>query len=99
MKKFSEDEKNMWLSDWQESGQSAWAYAQANGLNPQTFKNWTRPKPATQTGLVEIPAAIIQERHSTDEILIEKGDVRIHIPLSIGSMELRTIFGALRGSV
>jgi hypothetical protein len=29
------------------------------------------------------------------EILIEKGDVKIHIPLSVGSGELRAIFGAL----
>jgi hypothetical protein len=97
--KFSEEEKTMWLTDWHASGKSAWAYAKANGLNPQTFNNWTKPKPENQTGLIEVPAIITQAQHSTDEILIEKGDVRIHIPVSIGSMELRTIFGALRGSV
>jgi transposase-like protein len=97
--KFSEEEKSMWISDWQESGKSAWSYAKANGLNPQTFKKWTKPKTESQVGFVEVPATITQVQQSTDEILIERGDVKIHIPVSIGSMELRTIFSALRGVV
>ena len=40
--KYQEAEKQMWLEDWRTSGQSAWAYAKANGLNPQTFINWTK---------------------------------------------------------
>jgi hypothetical protein len=41
--KFSEEEKAMWLEDWEKRGKSAWAYAKANGLNLQTFKKWTKP--------------------------------------------------------
>ena len=33
--KYSEEEKAMWLEDWRQSGKSVWAYAKANGLNPQ----------------------------------------------------------------
>jgi len=39
---YSKEEKAMWLDDWRQSGKSAWAYAKENGLNLQTFKNWTK---------------------------------------------------------
>jgi len=39
--KYSEEERAMWLEDWRQSGKNAWAYAKANGLNPQTFANRT----------------------------------------------------------
>ena len=41
---YSEEEKEMWLEDWRQSGKPAWAYAKANGLNPQTFAKWTKTK-------------------------------------------------------
>ena len=34
---YSEEEKKMWLEDWQQSGKSAWSYAKENRLNPHTF--------------------------------------------------------------
>ena len=37
MKKFSKEEKAVWLEDWRRSGMKAWIYAKENGLNPQTF--------------------------------------------------------------
>jgi len=40
--KFSEEEKTMWLEDWRQSGKSAWAYTNANGLSPQTFVKWVK---------------------------------------------------------
>ncbi|GHT75517.1 hypothetical protein FACS1894124_6980 [Spirochaetia bacterium] len=42
MKRYSEDEKRMWVEDWQQSGTSQYTYAKANGLNPMTLKNWVR---------------------------------------------------------
>jgi hypothetical protein len=96
---YSTEEREMWITDWRASGKSAWAYARANGLNPQTFKNWTQPKLENQMGFVEVPVTIPKLHHSTEKILIEQGDMRIHLPVNIGSMELRTIFGALRGWV
>jgi transposase-like protein len=40
--KFSGEEKAMRLEDWRESGMNAWAFAKANGLNPQTFVKWKK---------------------------------------------------------
>ena len=78
---YSKEEKATWLEDWRQSGKSAWIYARENGLKPQTFVNWTKPKNKGNLALVEIPALKIQSAHPVQEILIEKGEVKIHIPL------------------
>ena len=78
---FSKEEKEMWVEDWRRSGKTAWAYAKENGLIPQTFNGWTRNRGKTTQPLVEVSAGILQSTRPTQELLIEKGEVRIHIPL------------------
>jgi len=97
--KFSKEEKAMWLEDWRRSGKVAWAYAKENGLCPQTFLKWTKVKAEDSPCFVEVPMKKIQSFEATQEILIERGDVKIHIPMSLGCMELRTVFSALRDMV
>ena len=92
---YSKEEKEMWLSDWQMSGKSAWAYAKVNGLNPQTFVKWTKSGTEVKPCFVEVPAQVIKPTMHLSEILIEKGDVKIHIPLVIGSGELRSVMEGL----
>ena len=99
---FSEEEKELWLEDWQQSGKSAWAYAKQNGLNTQTFVKWTKrrqePKKALageEMTFVGIPVPMIPSPPPTQEILIEKGDVKIHIPLILGRSELRAVMEGL----
>jgi len=87
--KFREEEKAMWLEDWRRSGKKAWAYANENGLIPQTFVGWAKAKPGSKPCFVEIATKAISVE-GREEILIEKGEVKIHIPLTIGSSELRT---------
>ena len=95
--KYSEEEKAMWVEDWKESGKSAWAYAKENGLNPQTFIKWTKveQKPEVGTCFVEVPALIMPQPIQASEILIEKGDVKIHIPLNMGRGELQAVMNVL----
>ena len=95
--KFSEEEKAMWVEDWRKSGKRAWTYAKENGLTPQTFVGWTKATTGKKTGLVEVTAKAITIK-SEGEILIEKGEVKIHIPLTIGSSGLRTIIDAMAGA-
>jgi transposase-like protein len=89
--KYSEEEKAMWLEDWRQSGKNAWAYAKANGLNPQTFAKWTKTGAEKKLSFVEVPAPVMPDRQCEPEILIEKGEVKIHIPLISGSRELRSV--------
>ncbi|MDR0475857.1 MAG: hypothetical protein LBH43_19590 [Treponema sp.] len=90
---FSKEEKEMWLEDWKQSGKSAWAYAKENGLNPQTFVKWSKSETEAKTCFVQVQTA--QANTVVPEILIEKGDVKIHIPLVARSVELRAIMEGL----
>jgi len=99
MKKYSEEEKKLWLEDWHQSSKSKWAYAKENGLNLQTFTNWTKSEKETNQSFIEVPVQAIQTTHYKQEILIEKGDVRIHIPLIIGRNELRAVMEGLGAAI
>ena len=92
---YSAEEKAMWVEDWQKSGKNAWAYARENGLIPQTFVGWTKPKEIkAKQDFVEIcpkGTSLFQ----TSQILIEKGDIKIYLPIGIGSKDLRTILEGL----
>jgi hypothetical protein len=93
---FSKEEKAMRLEDWRLSGKSAWAYAKENNLVPQTFLKWTK----NETSLVK-PCFVQVQSHSmpplrhTQEILIEKGELKIHIPLFLSSGELQAVMRGL----
>jgi hypothetical protein len=95
---FTKEEKAMWLDDWRRSGKNAWTYAKENGLIPQTFCRWTKGETETKSGFVQILLQSIPSPQGLFEILIEKGDLKIHIPLKMGSGELRAVIQEL-GSV
>jgi len=101
--RFSEEEKTMWLEDWRNSGKSTWAYAKENGLNLQTLKKWVKAGTETKHRFVEVQSQIIKTQANATqpvpEILIEKGDVKIHIPLFIGCSELRAVMEGLGASI
>jgi transposase-like protein len=92
---YSREEKAMWVEDWQHSEKSAWAYAKENGLNPQTFVRWTKTEPEAKMSFVEVPAPVITPLRQAAEILIERGDVKIHIPIELGRNELRAVMEGL----
>jgi hypothetical protein len=94
MKRYSEEEKKMWVEDWETSGQSVWAYAKANGFVAVTLKRWSEEGKA-EGSFVEIKPKTPQETMGVPEILIEKGDIKIHLPLMISRQELRTVIQSL----
>jgi transposase-like protein len=94
MKKYSDEEKEMWVEDWKGSGKSLWAYAKASGLNPQTFRKWTEGREKA-AGFVELSAFRQEKPELVPEILIEKGDIKIHIPVAINRNDLRAVIQSL----
>jgi hypothetical protein len=92
---FSKEEKVLWLEDWRQSGKSAWTYAKENGLNPQTFIKWSKGETEAKTCFVQVQAQVSPTVSDIPEILIEKGDVKIHIPLVARSVELKAIMEGL----
>jgi transposase-like protein len=98
--KISSEEKALWLEDWRQSGKSARAYAKENGLNPQTFARWTKTATAAKPCFVEVPVPVAAPAMKAPtvqapEILIEKGDMKIHIPLCLNRSDMRAAMEAL----
>ena len=95
--KISNEEKAMWLEDWKQSGKKAWTYAKENGLIPQTFCSWVKQKSKKKTDFVEVPKRRIKQTPELlQEIIIEKGDIKIHIPLSVWAEGSEIILEGLR---
>ena|GEM_PF-858903 len=102
MKRYSKEERAKWLEDWKGSGKSACAYAKENGLNGQTFINWTKAEYKTKQNFVEVPApssAVVKQSMGIPEMLIEKGDVKIYIPLYINPNQLRAVIEGIGASL
>ena len=102
MKHCSKAERAMWLEDWKQSGKSACAYAKENGINQQTFINWTKAWNEPKHNFVEVAAAstaAVKQPMCMPDILIEKGDVKIRIPLVINPNQLRAVIEGIGASL
>jgi len=95
---YSKEEKAMWLEDWRQSGISAWTYAKENGLIPQTFVTWAKKYTNEKSGFVEIKQEQ-KPRLNAPGIVIEKGDLKIHLPTGISGNDLSTVIESLELSV
>ena len=91
--KFSKEEKARLLEDWKQSGKSISAYVRENGLVRWTFTKWLKAE--RDHAFVQVPAKVVKQTLQAPEILIEKGDVKIHIPLTGGTGVLRAVFESL----
>ena len=96
--KVSREEKAMWLEGWKQSGKSVWAYAKGNGLLPQTFYNWIKREDQRASGFVEIPKQIKPRIEKAQGIIIERGDIKIHIPVSIWEEDSKAILEVLKAT-
>jgi transposase-like protein len=92
---YSKEEKAALLEGWRLSGKSISAYVKERGLVRWTFHKWLKAERCLKTGLVEVPARVVRTTLNMAEIVVEKGDVRVHIPLGIGSVELRAVMEGL----
>ena len=97
--KFSNEEKDMRLENWRRSGKNAWTYARENGLVPQTFRGWVKREAENASGFVEIPERIKPKQEMPQEILIEKGEIKIHIPLSLWACGSTVIMEGLKAAL
>jgi len=96
---YSKEEKAMWVEDWKQSGKTAWTYAKENGLVPQTFTSWTKTKNKNKQPLVEVPAKTLQSTCHHKALTIKKGEVKIHIPLTVDGEELQKFIVTLAAAL
>ena len=79
--KFSKEEKARLLEDWRRSGKSISTYVRENGIVRWTFTKWLKAERGAKPCFVEIQDGALQSTRHAQEILIEKGEIKIHIPL------------------
>jgi hypothetical protein len=96
---YSKDEKAALLEGWRHSGKSISAYVNEKGLVRWTFTKWIKAERDLKSRLVEVPARVVKTALRMPEILVERGDVRIHIPSGIGCDELRAVMEGLGAAV
>ena len=92
---FTNEEKAMWIEDWKRSGKKPYTYAKDNGIVPQAFARWTKSETEAKPCFVEITTQLVQPSTQVPKILIEKGEIKIHIPLVMGLEELRIVMEGL----
>jgi len=92
---YSTEEKAKLLEGWRQSGKSISAYAREQGLVRWTFTKWIKAERDAKSGFVEVPAAVLKPTAHVPQLLIEKGDIRIHIPLEADSAALRAVMEGL----
>jgi len=93
--KYSKEEKAMWLEDWRGSGKSAYAYAKENGFIPWTFIKWTKEEAIVHQGFVEVPVQVMPSQE-VPEVVIEKGELKIHIPATLSACQMQNVMEGLR---
>ena len=96
---YSREERAKLLESWRRSGKSISAYVKEKGLVRWRFTKWLKAERDLKSSFVEVPAAAMKTMQQVPQILIEKGDVRIQIPLGTGCGELRTVMEWLGGAV
>jgi transposase-like protein len=80
---YSKEEKAILLEEWRESGKSISAYVKEKGLVRWTFHKWLKAERAGTPCFVEVTTQAIAPLTCKPEIRIEKGGIKIHIPLSV----------------
>ena len=92
---YSKEEKAKLLEGWRASGASISAYVKEKGLVRWTFTKWLKADRKGKASFVEVPAPAIPAVTHRREIVIEKGEVKIHIPLLLVGGELRSVIEGL----
>ena len=97
MKELSINEKQKLLSEWKESGKSAAMFCREKEIKPTTFYGWIkREKKKSRGSFVEIKRNGSPEIPSVSKkILIEKGSLRINLPVSLIESYFEKIIKAL----
>jgi transposase-like protein len=96
---YSREERAKLLEGWRRSGKSISASVREKGLVRWTFTKWLKAERDERTGFVEVTAAAEKQTTQAPQILIEKGDVKIHIPLGTGRAEISAVMEWLGGAL
>ena len=90
-KQYTTEEKQNLVAMFKNGSQTITAFAQANGINPLTFRSWLYVKTET-TGFVKIKTPV---RITEKNIKIQKDGIEIQLPVNTEFHELQNILQAV----
>jgi transposase-like protein len=94
-RKYSREEKEALTAEWVETGTNRTAFARTHGITIQTFMNWTKGNKAEEQRFVQLAEPC--KCKEDGQIIIEKGNMRILLPLQTESEVLCRIFRSMEG--
>ena len=97
-KHYSKEFIQNFLQDWKKSGKSIYPFAKEKGVCGQTALRWSKGfKPTSRSGFVKmlIPKDLSLNSFGNN-FIIEKGDMKVYVPLHIDGESLQTILNTLR---
>ena len=90
MKKNSAEEKKRLIEQWKESGKSRWTFAKEQGIGAQTLYKWTASA-KEPSGFVELRTGNKPVFLNNREMILERGETRIRIPLEMSEREMNAV--------
>ena len=93
MKKYSRTEREKHLKNWENGTLSRAGYAKSAGIRMTTFYKWTQDLDKPKQGFVKINRNKITGNF--ENIIFEKNNIVLSIPITAGLEELKTVFEAL----
>jgi len=96
MKNYTEKERIRHLKNWKNGEMSKAEYAKSAGIIPTTFYSWAKGIKEKGNSFVEVRQENTIEENQ--EIVIEKGDMKIRFPLSAEIETLKVVLTAI-GSI
>jgi transposase-like protein len=96
MTSYTEQERQEHIENWTKGGLTKASYAKSVGLKKETLYYWLKRKARNKNqSFIEIPKKVLPT--NIQDMVIEKGNITVRVPLSVGIKELQTVLTALGG--
>jgi hypothetical protein len=97
MKTYTNEERLNHVAAWKAGGLSRSAYARGQGIPVTSFCTWAQEGGPRGRGFVQLPPTAFGQ--GNQEIIIDKGDVRIRLPAEMLERVLGAVLGGSGGLV
>ena len=100
-RKFIESDKQRYLAELKESGETPWRFARRAGISPGTLYRWMKTRPAQSTPrfarLVREPQPARSRALSPGGVSVRVGETRVEVESGFDAELLRAVIDVLRG--
>jgi transposase-like protein len=97
MTQYNSEERTAHLNEWEKSGKSVMEYCRENNIRSTTFYGWTKHS-RKKKSQKEIPFVELKSKprmRPPQNIILEKNDLKIHIPADLSTADLKPLLKLL----